>query len=450
MASVETYHAIKVDKEKCFGCTHCMKACPTQAIRVKQGKAQITSERCVDCGNCLRVCPAKAFYVEQDDLNKIKEYKNRIVIFPSVMVGQFPEKYSDDQIYSAILKLGFTHIYEVEQPIQVLIESIKDLYNNENKKPLISSFCPAIVKLIRIKYPSLAQNIVNLKVPHDLVSSFIIRKLKNEGLEWSETGIFYVSPCSAKFGAVKKQMNSENPLVHGIINMKDFYNLVMQQIGPSRKAETKNFREYLANEGILWSLTRGEARLFKSNAMAIDGIHNVIKFLEKIENEELPGLKYLDFKSCDQGCAGGILLTGNRFLTVERLKKRAMRYPKSENLKIKGIDLTSLKQSLVSEPFVPNYVFALDADRKTAIEKLDKKHKIRALLPSVDCGGCGAPNCSALAEDIVQGKAKFTDCVFIQNHKLNSSNLKTTKTPADQSEIWGENRFKLLNKKNIL
>jgi iron only hydrogenase large subunit-like protein len=70
----------------------------------------------------------------------------------------------------------------------------------------------------------------------------------------------------------------------------------------------------------------GEARKFNRRAMAIDGIHNVVKFLERIESEEVPELDFLELKSCDQGCAGGILLTGNRFLTVERLQNRAKQY----------------------------------------------------------------------------------------------------------------------------
>ena len=35
-----------------------------------------------------------------------------------------------------------------------------------------------------------------------------------------------------------------------------------------------------------------------------------------------------------------------------------------------------------------------------------------ANLPGLDCGSCGSPNCKALAEDIAQGLATETDCVF--------------------------------------
>jgi len=34
-------------------------------------------------------------------------------------------------------------------------------------------------------------------------------------------------------------------------------------------------------------------------------------------------------------------------------------------------------------------------------------------FPRTDCGSCGAPSCHALAEDIVRGVAKKTDCVHV-------------------------------------
>ena len=51
------FHSVRLDEEKCMGCTNCIKRCPTQAIRVRSGKAHIISERCIDCGECIRVCP---------------------------------------------------------------------------------------------------------------------------------------------------------------------------------------------------------------------------------------------------------------------------------------------------------------------------------------------------------------------------------------------------------
>jgi Na+-translocating ferredoxin:NAD+ oxidoreductase RNF subunit RnfB len=441
METVPKYHAIKVDERKCFGCTHCIKACPTEAIRIVNGLASISSERCVDCGNCLRACPVDAFYVEQDDLQKIFAYKHRVVLFPAVLIGQFHEKYSEDQIYHALLKLGFTHICEVEQPIQWLAEEIKKKTGKNREHPLISSFCPAIVRLIESKYPSLVENIIPLKAPHDLAANFAVEQLNDEGADENETGIFYVSPCSAKMAAVNRPLGETKSIVNGIINMKDLYNRIMKVILKEKAGNFSELRKNLSRDGILWSLPRGEARQFKSRAMSIDGIHNVVKFLERLENDEITGLDYLELKSCSQGCAGGILLTGNRFLTAERLQKRAIRYPPASKLTVNEKHKKTIQQKLQAGKIEPGNVFVLHTNRKKALEKMQTAAKILCQLPGIDCGACGAPNCHALAEDIVQGKAKMTDCIFLQKRWINENKLSAEKGFKNLEKIWGKNRF---------
>lgn len=435
------YHAIKVDSEKCFGCTHCMKACPTEAIRIVNGVAVINGNRCVDCGNCLRVCPADAFYVEQDNLEQIYNFKYRVVLFPAVMIGQFSEKYTENQIYQALLTLGFTHVFEVEQPIHWLVEMIREQVDKQENLPLISSFCPAVMRLIQCKYPALVDNIVPLKAPHDLAANYVLEILKKQGAPESETGIFYVSPCSAKMAEVIQPLNEKKSLVNGTINMNDLYNRMMKVIQNEETTNTAYLRENLTRDGILWSLPRGESRQFKKRAMAIDGIHNVVKFLERLENEEIPDLDFLEMKACNLGCAGGILLAGNRFLTVERLQKRAINYPKASTVYISEIDKEKVKSKLLTAKIEPKYVFVLDENRTKALEKLQKADKILCQLPGIDCGGCGAPNCHALAEDMVQGKAKMTDCIFLQKRYMKENKLTVEKACKTLGETWGENRF---------
>ena len=425
-----------------MGCTHCMKSCPTEAIRVRNGKASINADRCVDCGNCLRACPVDAFTVDHDSLKQINNYKYRVVLFPSVMIGQFPDIYGGRKIYQALIKLGFTHIFEVEQSINLLLESITENVKMAGHKPAISSFCPAIVRLIQSRYPSLVENIVPVKAPHDLAAYYAIQKLEKEGVKRDEIGIFYVSPCSAKMAAVKRPIGEPESIVDGLIKMDDMYNEILRVISKEEESDTTHMRTALTRDGIVWSLPRGEARHFKGNSMAVDGIHNVVKILERMENGEVPELDFLELKSCHQGCAGGILLTGNRFLTVERLQKRSKIYPWVNELKPDlEVDGEAIRAKLQANNIEPNYVYALDTDRIKALEKLQKVDRILCQLPGIDCGSCGAPNCHALAEDMVQGKAKMTDCIFLQNRYLNENKITVGKATRNLEKAWGKNRF---------
>ncbi len=49
-----------VDKEKCTGCEACVSECPSDAIKMVEGKAEVNEELCVDCGVCVDACPVEA------------------------------------------------------------------------------------------------------------------------------------------------------------------------------------------------------------------------------------------------------------------------------------------------------------------------------------------------------------------------------------------------------
>jgi len=439
------YHALKVDAIKCIGCTHCMKSCPTEAIRVIKGLAVIDHDSCVDCGQCHRVCPTNAFYVEQDDLAKIREFKYRVILFPSIMIGQFPERYNENQIYEGLIKIGFTHVYEVEQPLQLLIDSVKEYCANPiNTKPAISAYCPAIIRLIQSRYPSLTENIILRKAPYDLAAHFAIERFMLEGAQRDEIGLFYATPCIAKIASVKSPGGERKSIVDGIINMNHLYNEVMKVISEDEAEDHSIQRRNLSSEGVLWSLTRGESRHFGSRSMAIDGIHNVVRFLERLENDQVKGIDFLELRACDQSCAGGILLTGNRFMNVERLERRAKRYPPAKDIPFSNIkvDVDKLKQKLIIDSIHPKPVFVFGKDRIKAMEKIDRAQRIVCFLPGIDCGACGAPNCHALADDMVNNKAKMSDCIFLQQMWEDEGRITANKAFLNVQKKWGINRFK--------
>ena len=71
----EYYHSHKVDLDICRGHMTCMRRCPTEAIRVRDGKAVINSELCVDCGECIAVCPSGAIVSDSEIFSELINYK---------------------------------------------------------------------------------------------------------------------------------------------------------------------------------------------------------------------------------------------------------------------------------------------------------------------------------------------------------------------------------------
>ncbi|PLX81256.1 MAG: ferredoxin [Desulfuromonas sp.] len=49
-----------VDKTKCCASGECVKICPTKAITIVEGKAQIDMSKCDLDGICIPACPQRA------------------------------------------------------------------------------------------------------------------------------------------------------------------------------------------------------------------------------------------------------------------------------------------------------------------------------------------------------------------------------------------------------
>ena len=74
MAAKELYHSVKLERDKCVGCTTCLKRCPMECIRVRNGKARIIYELCIDCGVCVQNCPHQAKVAQTDPFNAIYRF----------------------------------------------------------------------------------------------------------------------------------------------------------------------------------------------------------------------------------------------------------------------------------------------------------------------------------------------------------------------------------------
>jgi iron only hydrogenase large subunit-like protein len=315
------HHALKVVPELCIGCTHCMKACPTQAIRVRNGLAEIFEERCVDCGECCKACPVAAIIVEQDDFEEIFRYTARVALVPSVLIGQFPSAISTEEIFGSLKKLGFTHIYETDSVVDLVQEGYDRFIEKfEGEKPVISTFCPAIVRLIQVRFPSMVNSLIRVKAPSEIAAIHYKDQLMKEGFDSESIGLFYVTPCAAKIASVKSPVGEIASAFNGVINMEFLYNKMLHLIINKEVEAEQHDTGNLTPKGILWTLTRGETKHQEGRCLAVDGISNVTQFLERLEESEEANFDFLELRACDESCAGGVLISGNRFLTVETVK----------------------------------------------------------------------------------------------------------------------------------
>ena len=413
-----------------------MRTCPTGAIRIRDGKAIISDNKCVDCGECMKVCPHKAIYVKQDDFDQLFNYRYRICLVPTTFIGQFEEKYKTRSIYSCIKKLGFTHIYEVEHEVSHMVS----LYNrymdsHPETETFISPYCPAVTRLIQVRFPSLVDNVIHVRAPLELASRVITKRLIDKGATRQAIGIFYVTPCAAKIAAVKYPVSGKETYVSGVINMDFLYNKVLLMLHDSDKL-TQPINHALTSRDVLWPLAGGEAPHFKGAHYAVDGLKNVLEFLEKLEDGAVDAPGLVEMRICDQGCVGGALTTNNRFVARKRLEYRAKLFERLERSKLreKGNDDDVLTDDIIDVMTIPDIkprsIYKLNDDFREAFKMAERMKKIERALPGVNCSACGAPSCAALAEDIVRGDAGIDTCIFINRHSQASEDAIRS--------IWGD------------
>lgn len=409
------FHSVTLDDTKCRGCTNCIKRCPTEAIRVRKSKARIINERCIDCGECLRVCPYHAKKAITDPLDIINNFKFKVALPSPTLYGQFKSIYSRNQILTALKSIGFDEVFEVARAAEIVTEASKELLKRADTcKPLISSACPAVVRLIQVRFPGLIDNLVKLESPMEVAAGIAKSKARQiHGLAEQDVGVFFISPCAAKVTSVKAPYEKEKSFVDGVISMGDIYIKLLHALD---KLQTVEELEQAGFEGIRWANSGGESlALGTDEFLAVDGIHNVIGIFEEIENDRLEDVQFVEALACSGGCLGGPLAVESAFVAKTRLKKHVDK-AKKQDAHIGVIE--GIRDLLWTGHIEYKPIMKLDDDMTEAMKKLETLERLNDDLPGLDCGACGAPSCRALAEDIVRGNANEADCIFKLRQKV--------------------------------
>ncbi len=414
----EFFTSVRLKEDLCMGCINCIKRCPTQAIRVHNGKAAITKEFCIDCGECIRICPHHAKEATYDSPEIMKKFEYTVALPAPSLYGQFNHLEDVNIVLTALKKMGFDDVYEVSGAAELVSEiSRRYVYQHKEQWPIISTACPSVVRLIKVRFPNLIEHLLPICAPVDLAASKAReRAMLKTGLSKEKIGIIFISPCPAKVTAVKSPIGIDHSEIDGVLAIKEVYPILL----PLMKQSIDDVEELgiSGRIGIGWGSTGGEAgSLLSDNYLAADGIENVIKVLEDLEDDKFDQLEFIELNACAGGCVGGVLTVENPYLAKVKLKRLRKYLPVACNHLVKGNEVEAFWNDDVKyEP-----VFNLGKDMKESIANMSRVEELCEKFPRLDCGSCGAPTCKALAEDIVRGVAHEQDCIHILRdyiHKL--------------------------------
>lgn len=422
MSETNLLHSIRIDEKNCVGCVACMKACPTKAIRLRDQKAKIFNERCIDCGECLRVCTYGAIVPLTSSPGDLNRFKYKIAIPSPVLYSQFGSHVMTNEILDALKEIGFDSVYDEALVCEMTSIAIEE-YLDENKspRPIISSTCPVVVRLIQRLFPDLCPLIIPIEPPRETAAKNLRRDISEQyKIPKEDIGIFHITPCSAKIVSINQPESMDRSFLDGAFSIHEIYNSVMQKLKKSERPSMLQTPTSMSGIGIGWAMAGGEIRGLKYyHSVSVSGVYDTIAILGDVESGKLRDIEYLECLICPDGCIGGPLTVENRFIAKSNILRLIRIFGDKRRVDAHTVmqlfkeNFFLFAKAVKPKPFAP-----LDKDKRESIKKLKLKEKISVKLPNKDCGVCGAPDCLTMAEDIVRGEAKLRDCIFLNHHNL--------------------------------
>ena len=309
-----------------MGCVDCCKACPTGAIRVRDGCAVVDPELCIDCGECIRWCRHGAVHAATSTSADLKRFKYTVAMPSLTLYSQFGKDVEPGQVLQALRSLGFDDVYDLSAMCD-MHASATDAYLSECRGPWpkISVTCPAVIRLIQLRYPDLIDNLLPIETARELAAKLLRRRLVAEkGLDPGDIGIFFITPCSAMLHSIHHPEGLEESYLDGAFSIAELYGPLLKAI----KAQAGRWRTLRPSARAGCS---GRWRAGRSRACATPtpspwpGCATCVRVFDHIEEGKLQAVDFIEAYICPDGCISGPLTVEGRYAarrTVQQIVRR--------------------------------------------------------------------------------------------------------------------------------
>ena len=288
--------------------------------------------------------------------------------------------------------------------------------------PLISPYCPVVIHLIAVKYPSLLPQVLPIMRPISLMAREVRKGIvKEHGVKDEDVILYHIT-------ANRSSYPHEKNYIDRVLGINDVYAALAKNVTQISRADPSPFpRDHYNNYGIssslMWAITGGEiAGINIDKSLAVSGVHDTIAYLEKIELGLFKDLEYIAFRTCAEGCVGGSLTAIDKYVAKSATQKMVRKYPPTRRLSREKILRFYEKGRFMAENSLTGLASLLETDKEPmSVDALQKQEEILAQIPGIDCAACGAPDCRTFAEDVVRKRAALDDCLLLCT-RVNSGN----------------------------
>ncbi len=463
--------------DRCRNCRACLDACPTQAMRVRDGKPQVLEHLCIDCAECIAACATRALSV-RDEISSLDDMSGKetmLLVVPPALLAGCGADHPPTRVLAALQELGFAAVttsapYERalreaaaaasggaggpnhgsavpnhdprydpgvglgrrsgdnpdgqpgggpgEDPGKSPAENTPIGLHLAPVEPVIVPSCPAVVNLIELRFPSLVPHLAPFDSPWEAMQA-----------AHGNRPVAYVVSCPSQRSALIRiegarssggftQGDDRTAAQTEYITPEVVRQAVMLELtgrghtgaagtaDSTAKTATVDAGTQAVVAGTQAVTTEASANL--DRILTVTGIDHVMTVLEQIENGLLPDIEVIDPYACEGGCFGSPLLAEDHHVASRRWRQNQTEIETATAGAGATATAVARRRPVGARPGI-----RLDADMGRAIQKLGHLQAVIRSLPGRDCGACGAPTCTALAEDIVMERADTGLCPYV-------------------------------------
>lgn len=422
---------VRFNEDICTGCIDCVRVCPTQSLRIRSKKPVVMPNHCIGCGECIRICPAGAVRASTCKLDRLDKGEISVALVSPVLYSQFPG-IMPEHVLLGLRHMGFNHAVDMSYFLE-MFQCATQEYILDNRRmgkspwPLISPICPVVIRLIAYKFPELLSHVLPVMRPVSLMAREVNRKLNRVYKNSSKpVTLYYIVPCPTKMEPSRASFLKQEPYKVKALGFNDLYPELIAQIKAVKKGEVhdlpQDIFDYSADKhSLVWGISGGEiAGINIEQTLAVSGLNETISYLEKIEMGQFKDMEYIEFRTCREGCLGGILTTIDRYLAKRAIHnqvfkgdlKRRVSPGKMINLYGQGWFLKKTNTETMKQQFGVKR-------EPLSLETLSEIYSLMNLINGKNCAACGSPGCRAFAEDVVRGSASLENCLELRARKKN-------------------------------
>ena len=415
---------LQFDEQLCTGCTHCVRKCPTRAIRIRDGLQVRMAGHCIACGECIVVCPTGALRAMPGKLDLDAPHQIPVAVVSPVLYSQFPWVDPRD-VHRGLRALGFRYTLDISETIELFQRATQKFIRRNRADgshpwPLISPVCPAVVRLIAYQFRSLLPNVLPFLRPTTLLAREVRKRLNRlHGIRQPgkrRVVLYHLTPN-------RSYLPQEQGCFDRVIGLNDVYPDLYKRISQpdQRPAAGKKRRQrpfFISADCLVWGASGGEvAGLDLDYTLHISGLSETIAYLQKLELGQFRDIAYIEFRICPGGCVGGKHTAIDKYLAKNAVLKMAGQCTAARGVPDEKVDRLYetgwfLDQAIIADASHLNHRQA----GPLSLEAVQEINRLLDIFPGIDCGACGAPDCRTLAEDIVRGEAAIDDCLMYRSY----------------------------------